>query len=165
MGSDAPCRKRSRPGCWVEDALGGKLLLLVLCAVVAWLAPPWQAELLSSAFLGPPAPPRAIWVRSPSLVLSFSKLIARMLPCLTRLSREGTGAFSSFAVAVGQMKPMYFAALQAGSMGVGWSLTRRGLLPGCLPGLQRAPRDGRKSPLAKEKAGGSKAPGWDQMNA
>lgn len=85
----------------MEDALGGKLLLLVLCAVVASLAPPWQAELLSSAFLAPPpppAPPRGIWVRSHSLVLSFSKLIARILPCLTTLSRESTGAFSSFAV-------------------------------------------------------------------
>lgn len=45
---------------WVEDALGGKLLPLVLCAVVASLAPLLQAELLSSAFLAPPAPPRGI---------------------------------------------------------------------------------------------------------
>lgn len=51
-GADlAACWRR-----WVEDALGGKLLLLVLCAVVASLAPPWQAELLSSAFLAPPQP-------------------------------------------------------------------------------------------------------------
>lgn len=35
-GADlAACWRR-----WVEDALGGKLLLPVLCAVVAWLAPP-----------------------------------------------------------------------------------------------------------------------------
>lgn len=51
-GADlAACWRR-----WLEDALGGKLLLLVLCAVVAWLAPPWQAELLSSAFLATPSP-------------------------------------------------------------------------------------------------------------
>lgn len=110
-GADlAACWRR-----WLEDALGGKLLLLVLCAVVAWLAPPWQAELLSSAFLAPPAPPRAVWVRSHSLVLGSSKLMARTLPCLTTLSRERA---REQCCGRGQRKPAYFAALQAGSVGV-----------------------------------------------
>lgn len=108
-GADlAACWRR-----WVEDALGGKLLLLVLCAVVASLAPPWQAGLLSSAFLAPPAPPRGIWVRSHSLVLSFSKLIARMLPCLTTPSRESTGAFISFAVAIRRSLSTFLLSRQA----------------------------------------------------
>lgn len=92
----AACGRR-----WVEDALGGKLLPLVLCAVVASLAPLLQAELLSSAFLAPPQPrPEEYWVHLHSLVLGFSKLIARMLSGVTTRSSETVGAFISFAVVV-----------------------------------------------------------------
>lgn len=152
-GADlAACWRR-----WVEDALGGKLLLLVLCAVVASLAPPWQAELLSSAFLAPPAPPRGAWVRSHSLVLGSSKFIARMLPCLTTLSREG-----SLAVVLEWSDEACLLCCSPGRLhGCQMIPCRKRILSPCLPRLERARLDGRKSPLAKEKAGGRKARGWD----
>lgn len=92
-GADLPAGWRR----WVEDAPGGKLLPLVLCAVVAALL---QAALLSSALLNPQPRPEEYWVRLPSLVLCFSKLIARMLSGVTTLSREAVGAFISVAVVV-----------------------------------------------------------------
>lgn len=81
----------------VEGAPGGKLLPLVLCAVVA---PLLQAEPLSSALLNPQPRPAEYWARLPSLVLCFSKLIARMRSAVTMLSREAVGAFIRVAVVV-----------------------------------------------------------------
>lgn len=98
-GADlAACWRR-----WVEDALGGKLLALVLCAVVASLAPFLQSEPLSSTFLTPPPPqprPEEYWVRSHSLVLGFSEFTAQMLPCITTPRTKTVGVLIGSAVAV-----------------------------------------------------------------
>lgn len=58
----------------MEDALGGKLLPLVLRAVVAPLTPLLQAELVSSAFLTPQPRPEEYWARLHSLVFGFKRV-------------------------------------------------------------------------------------------
>lgn len=84
-GADlAACWRR-----WVEDALGGKLLALVLCAVVASLAPFLQSEPLSSTFLTPPHPSPAPRNTGYARIAWYLALVSSLLECCLALLHRG----------------------------------------------------------------------------